>query len=216
MGLRHTLRAFRCTDLAAFKEAMKRAAEKSGGSLRDEAASPPSAETVWVAEGGNAISLVYPARDNLAVFIRDLSWALGGAPYLEARIQEGSHWDYSLCRGMECLDQFSTHPSYWDGEDDPLTRLHQMGRPEMLSLVFGVPTECFEGYLKHWYSDWDEETEEYRVKREGKAYPEDRSAYGDYEQLWDFLRSLGISDPCGVEETERHAWVLTLPEPVRG
>lgn len=215
MGLRHTVRAFRCTDLEVFKEAMKTAAKKSGGSFRGDHAPMQSNETVWVAEGATAISLVYPARDNIATFLRDLSWALGGAPYLEARIQEGSHWDYSLCRGMENLDLFSTYPQYWDDEEDPLTLLYQKGRPEMLSLVFGVPMERFERYMKHWYSDWDEQADEYRIKLEGKAYPGDRSPYRDYEQLWDFLGSLGIIDPCGGLPTKRYEWELKIPEPER-
>jgi len=215
MGLRHTVYAFRCTDLEAFKNALRTASVKGGGSFHEDHAPQKSEDTVWVAEGPSAISLVYPARDNIGVFLRDLSWALEGAPYLSGRIQEGSHWDYGLSRGMETLDQFSTFPQYWDQEDDPLTLLHKKGRPEMLSLVFGVPEERFERYLKHWYSDWDEDTDEYRVKLEGKAYPNDRSPYRDYEQLWDFLGSLGICDPCGAQETKRHEWELILPEPVR-
>ena len=213
MGLRHTIRAFRFTDLETFKEALGDAAQKSGGSFQEDHPPKQANETVWVAEGATSISIVYKGRDNIANFIRDLSWALGGAPYLEARIQEGSHWDYSLARGMENLDEFSTFPQYWDGEEDPITLLLKKGRPDMLSLVFGIPEERFINYLKHWFSEWDEEKEEYRVKLDGKAYPEDRSSYGEYDQLWDFLGSLGICDPCSAQHPNRYKWELILPEP---
>jgi hypothetical protein len=65
------------------------------------------------------------------------------------------------------------------------------------------------------YSDWDEEARIYRTKLDGKAYPQDRSHYQNYEQLWDFLGSLGIHDPCGWQQPKRHDWELNLPEPVR-
>ena len=201
--------------MEAFKEAMRSAAEKGGGSF--QADKPPATydTTIWVSEGPNAISVVYPSRDNIFPFIRELSWALGGAPFLAAHIQEGSLWDYSLCRGGDVLDTFSTFPQYWDGEQDPITLLGRKGNPEILSLAFGVPQDRFDRYLKHWNSDWDEKAGIYRTRLEGKAYPQDRSTYQDYEQLWDFLGSLGIHDPCGWQQPARHVWELNLPEPVR-
>ncbi len=82
----------------------------------------------------------------------------------------------------------------------------------MLSLVFGVPEEKFNRYLRHWYSDWDEETEEFRSALEGKAYPDDRSPYCNYEQMWDFLASLGIHDPMSGVYPDKLEWELELPE----
>ena len=110
MALRHTVWAYRYSDLEAFKEAMRAAAEKGDGSF--QADKPPETydTRVWVSEGPNAISVVYPSRDNIFQFIRELSWALGGAPFPAAHIQEGSLWDYSLYRGGDALDTFSTFP----------------------------------------------------------------------------------------------------------
>ena len=60
---------------------------------------------------------------------------------MEARMQEGSHWDYSLQRGMQHLDCFSTFPQYWSEDQDPIQILANRGNPEMVYLVFGVPIE---------------------------------------------------------------------------
>ena len=209
MGLRHTVQAYRCTDISEFKRAVRETAKKHGGTFSTK--KPKDYQnSLRVGVGPNAIAIVYPRP--IYGFIRDLSFALQGAPYMEARIQEGSHWDYSLSRGMQHLDQFSTFPQYWEGEEDEIESLYNQGWPEMVSLVFGVPIERFDRYLRHWYSDWDEQADDYKTKLEGKAYPEDRSPYRDYEQMWDFLRSLGIHDPC-ANAPETFEWSLELPEP---
>jgi hypothetical protein len=211
MGLRHTVQAYRCTDLDQFQQALAATAKKHGGTCSAKIQPKDDKATLRVGVGPNAIAIYYPRE--IPAFFRDLSFSLGGVPYLEARIQEGSHWDYSLYRGMRQLDQFSTFPQYWNDEADPIDLLYHQGRPEMLSLVFNVPQERFIQYLKHCYADWDEETEEYRFKLTGKAYPEDHSPYGDYEQMWDFLNSLGIHDPCGrIAPENRFDWELVLPE----
>src|SRR5688572_22037552 len=140
MGLRHTVQAYRCTDISEFKRAVRDTAKKHGGTFstkkpKDHQNSPR------VGVGPKTIAIVYPR--SIYGFIRDLSFALQGAPYMEARIQEGSHWDYSLFRGMQHLDQFSTFPQYWEGEEDEIESLYNQGWPEMVSLVFGVPIERF-------------------------------------------------------------------------
>lgn len=216
MGLRHTVQAFRTTDLEAFKLALQETAIKHKGKFSTERTSDDLRTQIRVALGPKAIAVVHPRP--ISSFFRDVSCSLGGVPYMEARIQEGSHWDYSLHRGFELLDSFSTYPQYFRGADDPITLLARRGNPEMLSLIFDVPIPAFERYLKYWYSDWNKESEEYRLKLQGKAYPGDRCEYGNYEQLWDFLKSIGIHDPASGLHDERMIWELSLPEsqtPVR-
>lgn len=210
MGLRHTVQAFRTTDLDAFKQALSQTAVKHNGTFSTERTSDDYRTELRVGIGPKAIAVFHPRP--IYSFFRDLSCALGGVPYMEARIQEGSHWDYSLHRGFELLDNFSTYPQYWEESDDPITSLARRGNPEMISLVFGVPIPEFDRYLKHWYSDWDEASEEYRFKLQGKAYPNDRSEYRNYEQLWDFLQCIGIHDPASGLHQERMTWQLSLPE----
>jgi hypothetical protein len=205
------MQAYRCTDIDKFQQALASTAKKYGGTFNSAVTPKDYKNTIIVGVGPNTIAIVYPG--SIYKFLQDLSFALGGAPYIEARIQEGSHWDYSLYRGRQHLDQFSTYPQYWQDEDDPIEMLYTQGWPEMLSLVFGVPQEKFSNYLKHWYSDWDEEREEFRFTLEGKAYPHDRSPYCNYEQMWDFLTSLGIHDPTSGLHTEgTFNWELVLPE----
>jgi hypothetical protein len=188
MGLRHPVQAYRCTDIAEFRRALRATTKKHGGTFSTK--KPKNWEhSLRVGVGPNAIAIVYPRP--IYGFNRDLSFALQVTPYLVARIQEGSHWDYSLWRGMQHLDQFSTFPQYWAEEDDEIENLYNQGRPEMVSLVFGVPIERFDRYLRHWYSDWDKRADDFKTHLEGKAYPKDRSPYCNYEQMWDFLDSFG-------------------------
>lgn len=209
MGMRYTLQAYRCTDIKVFQRALAAVAKTHGGTFSAANVPKDDKSTLRVGVGPKAIAVSYPRP--IFPFHRDLSCALEGAPFMEARIQEGSHWDYSLYRGLQHLDQFSTYPQYWDDEEDPIGTLYASGWPEMLALVFGVPRERFERYLRQWYSDWDEDEEEFRTKLEGKAYPEDKNPYGSYEQLWDFLDSLGIHDPGSKECKKVHHWELVLP-----
>lgn len=211
MGLRHTVFAFNRTDLKDFQRAIDFVASKLGGTF-DTQHSPNAGHNnvLLAAQDENGIALVYSGKNQVSPFFRELSWKLGGACYLEARIQEGSLWDYSLYRGMQHLDQFSTHPLYWTEESDTLQLLYDQGRPEMLSVAFGVPVQKFERYMRYWYSDWDESAECFRTALKGKAYPEDQHSYGEYEQMWDFLRSLGITDPCN-NLSRQLVWTLELP-----
>ncbi len=115
---------------------------------------------------------------------------------MEARIQEGSHLGLQPVSGAVDLDQFSsTYPQYWGWreEEDPIDTLYKSGRPEMLSLVFGVPKEKFNRYLRHWYSDWDEETEEFRSRRFREKHVSRSIAVliANYEQMWISWQVLG-------------------------
>lgn len=167
MGCRHTVHAYRCTDIDAFKDALQRTAEKHQGSFSAERTPQSNSTTLRVGFGPTGIAVCYPRP--VFGFMRDVSIALGAVPFMEARIQEGTLWDYSLLRGMQNLDRFSTFPQYWEDEEDPIDILANKGNPAMVSLVFGVPVEKFDRYLRHWYSDWDEESEVYRSKLERQS-----------------------------------------------
>lgn len=210
MGMRYSLQAYRCADIKVFQRALASVAKKHGGTFSATNAPKDDKTTLRVGIGTNAIAVYYPKA--IFPFHKDLSLELDATPFMEARIQEGSHWDYGLYRGMQLLDQFSTYPQYWDDEEDPIGVLLVRGRPEMVSLVFGVPQERFIRYMRHWYADWDEDEEEFRTKLEGKAYPDDKSPYRNYEQLWDFLASLGIQDPGSKDCKKAYKWELVLPE----
>lgn len=210
MGMYYTVQAYRCTDVKRFQQALAAVARKHGGTFSATKAPQSEKTTLRVGVGPNAITIYYPRP--ISPFHKDLSSALEGTPYMEARIQDGSHWDYSLYRGPLHLDQFSTYPQYWDDEEDPIATLFASGWPEMLSLVFDVPSERFERYLRHWYANWDANAEEFRTRLEGKAYPHDKSGYCNYDQMWDFLASLGIHDAASDDCKESYEWELVLPE----
>lgn len=210
MGFSHTIHAFRYTDIERFKTALEQTADKHHGKFIPKQSSENPENELLVGLGPKAITLFY--RRAIFPFMRDVTCALGGVPCMEARIQDGSHWDYSIFRGFEDLDQFSTFPQYWENEEDPITLLANRGNPEMVSLLFDTPVARFEPYLKHWRSGWDSETQSHKHKLKGKAFPSDRCEYGNCEQLWDFLDSIGIHDPASGRCSEKIRWNLILPD----
>jgi len=135
-------------------------------------------------------------------------------PWMEARIQESSHWDFSLMHGEEDLGAFSTLPQYYD--PSPSARWHFRGNPALLSSLWDVPETRIARYLVNWgdagyqpefgllggmirglyavlpaAADWLAMS----LCRTGKAYPTDEHEYGDYWQLIDFIRALGGDEP---------------------
>ena len=207
--MRYTTRLFPCRDLEQFQRAIEKAAVKLGCTFDPKKTSANGANTLIVERGSKGISVDGSLVVSMADFLREVSWALEGLPYLEARIQEGSHWDYSLMRGLQHLDKFSTYPQYWEGVEDPIEILYNRGCPEMLSLVFEVSVGKIDRYMRHWYSDWDPVIEDYRTKLEGKAYPNDQYPYRNYEQLFDFVKALGFYD-LDDPSRQRFEWTLEL------
>ena len=128
---------------------------------------------------------------------RKWSGASGGCFY-PLRFQEGSLWDYSLFRGTERVDTFSVAPEYWEGpEDVPDDQLRRWrGDAQKLAALWQLPVERIDRYIVQWgLYDIDEDTLDCRLK--GKAYPADRSNYGNPDQIdeWecilDRLRATG-------------------------
>ncbi len=126
----------------------------------------------------------------------DVSWIVLFA-------QEGSIWEYALYRGDRCVNRFSVAPEYWDDSTEFVDQ--RRGDPRLLAETWGVPIESLRRYLVNWQiADADNDTFEFGLT--GKAYPEDRFAYGDFNQVFDFLRALGGEDPTsGLEATRQHA-----------
>lgn len=186
MGMRYVTRLFRPTKEIDIDEAVVRAASSMG-----IAAKPTTAEssepTLLISRNDVVVAADMEHQDGDLYFFEALAMELGG-PWIEARIQEGSHWDYSLRYGSLHLDNFSTLPEYWD--DDPLLILAAKGRPELLAEAWQIPIEAINKYLVHWGMEENEENETYDTKLTGKAYADDKAEYGDYEQMFDFLKKL--------------------------
>jgi hypothetical protein len=210
MALRHTIYAYKTSDINQFKTAVINAAKKVGAVA--ELCKPKSYQNeLKIVKGFNSISIMYP-YGTIYDFLQRLSAELDAIPWISVRIQEGSHWDYSLHRGFVILDDFSTYPQYWTSDDDPIENLRRSGWPEMLELAWDTPKEKFCEYLRHWYWDYDEDEENFRNSLAGKAYPNDEFEYGRYEQFWDFLRSLGIVDPWTSSQENVETISLHFPD----
>jgi hypothetical protein len=114
-------------------------------------------------------------------------------PWIELRIQLESHWDYTLYLSNSMADNFSTLPEFWDqGLEFEAAR---RGDPHKLASLWSVPVEEIERYYVPWSSErvGDEEFSH------RKAYERDANGYGDYLQMLDFMRVLGIGDPRGID-----------------
>lgn len=151
-------------------------------------------------------------------------------PWMEVRVQDGSHWDCSLMLGDEDLDHFSTYPQYYHEEEDQEQMAVFQGKPDVLSEVWGVPLEHIDRYMVNWgtgdtwledgvTADWDPDTRDVVIfpgiwvrdrKLKGKAYDGDEFDYGDPKQLFDFIRALGGSD-LTQEYGEKPGEVIPVP-----
>jgi hypothetical protein len=117
------------------------------------------------------------------------------AAWITLFVQEGAIWEYALYRGDRCLDRFIVAPEYWD--DSARFIAQRGGNPGVLSEAWGVPIERLQRYLVNWQMrDIDDDTFEFGLT--GKAYPEDRFDYGNFNQVFDFLRVLGGADPTNT------------------
>ncbi len=153
--------------------------------------------------------------------------------WMELRIQESALWDYSLYRGATHLHCFSTLPAYWD--NDPETIESQRGNLGELCDAWQCDKERVKNYLRQWKTVWPWYsyafawikafysppslitahhwyecmflTSSFRPK--GKAYPADNCEYGDYWQMFDFLRALDAPNPLDLDKDgKQHRLIL--------
>lgn len=106
------------------------------------------------------------------------------SPYLELRIQEGDHWDFTLYHRARVVADFSTRVSYYSA-DATAPRPWRAGDAARFSACWGVPLDCIVPYLIDW-----ESPSTLRLAREGDKHPA-----GDWCQIFDFMRAIGIEDP---------------------
>lgn len=170
MGMRYTTRLYKPKEKIDIATAVLNAAAKIGADARpSKDAEDTSLLRIGEREGVYTADLPYCDGD--FQFFRQLAMELGSV-WLEARIQEGSHWDYSLYRGGRSLDEFSTLPQYWNG-DDELLALSMEGRPKLLAKAWNLPHDSIERYIRQWGMRYiDEDT--YETVLNGNAYPTDR------------------------------------------
>jgi hypothetical protein len=187
------------------------------------------ARAKWDAEDGDGLPLQIHSNGDVHTLYFGYSGGVYGffkyigshlqCPWMEARIQEGDHWDYSLMCGDADIHSFSTHPQYFSGDDPEAIREYQ-GNPAELARVWGVPKERIERYVAQWEPVGTEIVEsqfpnmktvvinpetgktsvvdgelQSKFRLKGKAYPEDMCDYGDCWQLLDFIRALGGDNP---------------------
>lgn len=138
MGLRLTLRVFKGPDKVEFRRVFAREAERHGGCVmwdRERAENEEDLRTTHRAEV-HTVYLPY-LRGSADWMLCRLVGAALGAPWIEARIQEGTLWDYSLYNGAKHVDQFSTLPEYWGDEEMNLEEYR--GDASLLAELWSVP-----------------------------------------------------------------------------
>lgn len=210
MGMYLTLWVFKGVDVDQLRAEFESATACFGGWIRWGAYTEGKSADCRMARAGDTVSVYMPYLGGEATRLCAAVGARLRCVWMEARIQEGSHWDYALHRGAECISLFSALPEYWD--DDPTRIARWRGDPSILASAWGIPQERINRYLRAWgYVQIGDFTCDYLVK--DKAYPDDQYSAGEYDQLWDFLRALGAPDPMPAAGPDLHA--LHLPRPAR-
>jgi hypothetical protein len=196
MSTRLQLRLFRGGTAASFREAVGQAASSLGGTITwDEHG--PGASDLRFSSRGEVHCLYIPYQDAAFPFCQEIGRIMD-CPWIEIRIQEGALWDYALHRGAECVDTFSVAPEYWeepeDITEDYLRRWR--GDPQKLAFLWQLPLASVERYIVSWgFHLADDDTCDFRLK--GKAYTTDKYEYGDADQMYDVLKTLGGEFPIG-------------------
>ena len=207
MGERNRVYVFKGPTEEEFRRAFAAVVAELGGQLNWDVHPKPIGSNLLTSHNGRCHAAYIHARED------EIPPRIGSrlqVPWMAARIQEGSHWDYSLFVGQDNLDNFSTLPEYWD--DDPAFHASRRGDAGLLARTWQIERGAIENYLRPWgYVLIDEDT--YETTLRGKAYPGDESGYGDIWQMNDFLRALGAHDP---NWNEPHSISRSLEFPVRG
>lgn len=143
---------------------------------------------VFAGAGCSALRLSIPAEEALFFPIG----AQLGAVWMDVRYQDGDSWDVSVYEGAQHLVSHSVNP--WAHVECPRLRHDHVGaRIERICQLWPRYGASLEPYLQLWY--YFEETQggsRIVEPRRGKAYATDRAGYGDADQYWDFLSTLGL------------------------
>ena len=186
MSSRLILRLYKCADEMRFHEAVLMAAKAMSEPMRWGYPTAPRDKIESAYQDGVHTTFV-PWQQHEYAFSAELGHILD-VPWIELRIQESNHWDYTLYHGKECLDDFSTCPQYYEDDEEHLKL--KRGQPQILSKTWGIPLDRIERYLVNWGTRINRKTKEEEFVLKGKAYPDDEFEYGDYEQYFDVLRVL--------------------------
>lgn len=215
MSNRLTLTIFKgCTESDLRDVIATRAQELGARALWDS--DDPAGLMLGIRSISDVHTVYFGYNRGICGFFKEVGKALQ-CPWMEARIQEGALWDYSLMRGDEDIHDFSTLPEYFNTDEE--RRNLYAPRPDELAAVWGVPRERIERYVAWWGQEITgteklppgftivhlnpqahkteilDEVQTYRTKLTGKAYPDDQFDYGDCWQLLDFIRALGGDMP---------------------
>lgn len=106
------------------------------------------------------------------------------SPHMELRVQESDHWDFSVYENGEPVADFSTRVSYFN-DDETAPRPWKNGDIAAFCRCWDLRPEVVSPYLV----DWDQ--------LEGTVYshPDDKYPAGQWEQIFDFMRVLGVENP---------------------
>src|SRR5262245_35144477 len=115
---------------------------------------PRSADWKWTL-GGREVQGVCTGE---VLVLCDDAWELAqeiavqrGLHELELRVQEGDHWDFTLCRGRDVVADFSTRVGYFD--DGPsVPRPWKCGSLRVFVEAWGVSPDVVAPYLVDWDS----------------------------------------------------------------
>lgn len=180
-----------------FSNALNSASTRSNWRLEPDNPSASSYDRLRFASKNNVFLLEHW---NGWPFFRELGLILD-CPMMQLRLQEGMIWDYSLRKGEQDLDRYSVCPQYWGSDVNPKK---WKGNPSVLASTWNIPVNSIERYFVQWplpWLPWSKRT--FKIK--GKAYPEDKSEYGDANQFFDFARALQAP---GLSELRIHSLLI--------
>lgn len=204
MGLSYTIRLYKGCDKSAFEMSIETVVTSLGGIAQWYRADGNSSE--FRTGSSESVQSLYVADHPNIVAIGSRIGAALKVPWIELRIQEGAIWDYSLYRGVDLLDEFSVCPQFWEGPDIEQATLQRfMGNSHLLASVWQIPVKQIDQYIVNWGFSYDvDDVGVFHYERSGLAYPDDKHRYGNYEQIFDFVKKLG-----GKEPTTKHS--LSFP-----
>lgn len=202
MGERLVVWAFRTGDASQFRRALSESIAAGNGAVSWKTKPKAGQIDVRTLEKSRVCMLCLPYLSGAEHCVAWLTGSRLDIPWLEIRIQEGDHWDYSLFSGREHLRFFSTRASYWGERPHGVVVARRAAA--RLASEWGMDTNALIRYHRAWDSPPWRRVRIFR--RRGYAYEGDAWPYGDIWQVSDFVNTIGGGDVTNVaDEAKQHA-----------
>ncbi|HKX30601.1 MAG TPA: hypothetical protein VJ302_23130 [Blastocatellia bacterium] len=162
-------------------------------------------ERACLAAAGDKVSFLHPDWfEHGDAISKHLSAVLGRAVF-SFHIYNGEWWTFTLFSHGAEVTEFDPWQKYLDELSEDQRKKVGGDAAAVCAHVPGLSPDSIERYFVIWSKD---------VRTGGgKAYPDDEHPYGDYSQMFDFMKRVGFVYPDVFDPSDGTKYRLRLPHP---